>query len=70
MNNLRVKILIDINIIYSKKITINLQTRKLIINNYNIIILITCTFFDFRINYIKHVIIISTYSIITKSFKT
>ena len=72
MNNLRVKILIDIDIIYSKKITINLQTRKLIINNCNIMTFITCTFIDFKINYIVkfyHVVIISTYTIITISFK-
>ena len=72
MNNLRVKILIDIDIIYSKKMIINLQTRKLIIDNYNIMIFITCTFVDLKINRIVkfyHVVIISTYIIITISFK-
>ena len=72
INNLRVKILINIDIICSKKIIINLRTRKFIIDNCDIMIFITCTFVDFKINYIVkfyHVVIISTNSIITISFK-
>ena len=72
INNLRVKILIDIDIIYSKKMTINLQTRKFIIDNCDMMIFITCTFIDFKINRIvkSHcIVIISTYTIITISFK-
>ena len=73
INNLRVKMLIDIDIIYSKKITTNLQTCKLIINNYNIIIFITCTFINFKINRIVkfyYIVIISIYTIMTILFKT
>ena len=72
INNLRVKILIDIDIICSKKMITNLQTRKFIIDNCDITILITCTFVDFKINCIvksHHIVIISTYSIMTISFK-
>ena len=73
INNFHVKILINIDIICSKKITINLKTRKLIIDNCNITIFITCTFVDFKINRIDkfhYIVIISTYSIMTISFKT
>ena len=73
INNFRVKILIDIDIICSKKITINLQIRKLIIDNCDMITFITCTFVDLKINRIvkfHHFVIISTYTIITISFKT
>ena len=73
IDNLKIKILIDIDIMCSKNITINLQTRKLIINNYNITTFITYTFVNFKINRIiksHHIIIISIYTIITISFKT
>ena len=73
INNLKIKMLIDIDIICSKNITTNLQIRNLIINNYNITTFITCTFVDFKINRIvkfHHVVIISTYTMITISFKT
>ena len=52
--------------------SINLQIRKFIINNYDMTILITCTFIDFKINRIVksyYVVIISTYTIITILFK-
>ena len=68
INNLRVKILIDINIICSKKITTNLHTRKLIIDNYNMTNFITCMFVNFKINHIinfHYIIIMSTYTIMT-----
>ena len=72
MNNLRVKMLIDIDIMYSKKITTNLQTRRLTIDNCDMTTFITCTFVDLKVNRIvqsHHFVIISTYSIITISFK-
>ena len=73
INNFRVKILIDIDIMYSKKMTTNLQTRKLIIDDCDMTTFITCTFINFKINRIvkfHHFVIISTYTIITISFKT
>ena len=65
--------MIDINIIYSKKITTNLQTRKFIIDNCDIMTFITCTFINFKINRIvkfHYIVIISTYTIMTILFKT
>ena len=73
INNLKIKILIDIDIIYSKNITISLQTHKFIINNYDILILIIYILVEFKINRIikfHHIIIIFAYSIITILFKT
>ena len=73
VDNLRVKILFDIDIMCSKNMTIDLQTRKLIINNCDMSTFITCTFVDFKINRIvksHHVVIISTYTIMTILFKT
>ena len=73
INNLRVKMLIDINIMCLKKMTINLQTRKLIIDNCDMMTFITCTFIDFKINRIvksHYIVIISTYTIMTILFKT
>ena len=72
INNFRVKILIDIDIICSKKITTNLQIRKLIINNCDITTSITCTLIDFKINRIVksyYIIIIFAYLIMIVLFK-
>ena len=73
IDNLKIKILINIDIICSKEITTNLQTRKFIIDNYDITTFITCTFVDFKINRIvksHYIVIISTYTIMTILFKT
>ena len=73
INNLKIKILIDIDIIYSKKITTNLQTRKLIIDNCDISTSIIYILVDFKVNRIArfhHVVIIFAYSILIVSFKT
>ena len=73
INNLKIKILINIDIICSKKMTTNLQTRKLIIDNYDISTSIICIFVDFKINRIArshYVVIVFAYSILIVSFKT
>ena len=73
IDNLKIKTLIDIDIMCSKKMIINLQTRKLIIDNCDITTFITYTFIDFKVNRIvksHHIVIISTYTIMTISFKT
>ena len=53
--------------------TTNLQIRKFIIDNCDMMTFITCTFVNFKINRIVkfyYIVIISTYTIITISFKT
>ena len=72
INNFRIKILININITYSKKIMTNLQIRKLIINNCDITTSITYTSINFKINRIvksHYIVIIFAYSIIIVLFK-
>ena len=72
VDNLRVKMLIDTNIMCSKKMIVNLQIRKLIIDNCNMTTSIIYTFIDFKINRIvkfHHVVTISIHIVVTMSFK-
>ena len=64
--------LIDFDIICSKKMIVDLQKRKLTIVNYDLTISIICTSITFRVNQIlrfKQVVIISAHTIMIVSFK-
>ena len=72
MNNLKTKMLIDMNIICSKKIIVDLQKQQLTIKNCNFKTSIKCTSTELKINKtIKfyHIIILSTYFIMSIPFK-
>ena len=72
VDNFKIKMFIDINIICSKEITINLQIRQFIINNYNITTSIIYTLIDFKINRIVkfyYIVTILIYIVIIVSFK-
>ena len=72
VNNLRVKILIDSDVISSKNMIINMLTKKLFIESCEIIFLLICTSFKTHVNRTvkaQYVVIISAYSVIAISFK-
>ena len=57
IDDLRTKMLINVNIIESKKMTFDLQIDKLIINNYDVIASLICRSFHnyCRVNYITNI---------------
>jgi hypothetical protein len=72
IDDLKIKMLIDFDIIYSKKMTIDLKKKKFIIINCDLTISITCTSTIFRINRIfrfKQIVIIFTHTILIVFFK-
>ena len=72
VDNLKIKMLIDSDIICSKKMIVDLQKRKVTIVNCDLTISIICTSTTSRVNQIfrfKQIVIISAHTIMIVSFK-